>query len=520
MATHNHLAGVTTTPYWMQSAALPAFPALDRSLTVDVVIVGGGVTGLTAAYLLTKAGRTVAVLERDRCGRIDTGHTTAHLTMVTDLGLGALVSAFGRDHAQAVWDAGLAAIAQIDEIVRSERLACGFTWVPGYLHAPIDARDDESAALRDEADLARALGFDASFVGDVPVVHAPGVRYEHQARIHPLAYLSGLARAVIAGGGRIFEHSAAEEFSEEPLTVTSGRHTLSCQHVVIATHTPLVGNAGLVRATLLQTKLALYSSYVVAAPVAAGVVPDALFWDTGDPYSYLRIDDTGGEPFVIYGGQDHKTGQIEDEHACYDRLAASLKQIVPVVEPAYRWSGQVIETADGLPLIGEISPHQFSATGFAGNGMTFGTLSGMMACDHVLGRSNPWTGVFDIGRTRIRGGLWDYIKENSDYPYYLIRDRFAGTDTRFLRDVPRGEGRVLDLDGQRVAAFRQSDGATILRSAICPHMGCVVGWNEAERTWDCPCHGSRFRPTGEVMSGPAESPLAEFEPQPSRPEST
>ncbi len=187
------------------------------------------------------------------------------------------------------------------------------------------------------------------------------------------------------------------------------------------------------------------------------------------------------------------------------RNAARLA--VERLEVTHRWSGQVIETPDGLPYIGQSADHQYSATGFSGNGLTFGTLAGMMMADAVLGRTNPWRDLFDPNRKALTRGLWDYIKENTDYPYYLIRDRFAGAEGRSLREVKRGEGKILERNGAKVAAYRDADGAVTLRSAICTHMGCVVGWNAAERTWDCPCHGLRFKPTGQVISGPAESPL-------------
>ena len=181
------------------------------------------------------------------------------------------------------------------------------------------------------------------------------------------------------------------------------------------------------------------------------------------------------------------------------------------IQVTHRWSGQVIETPDGLPYIGETGDHQFAGTGYSGNGLTFGTLAGMMAADRVVGRANPWSELFDPGRTRILGGLRDYIRENKDYPYYLVRDRFAGAEGRSRRSVKRGSGKVLDVDGQRLAVYRDARGSTITRSAVCTHMGCLVDWNEAERTWDCPCHGSRFKTDGAVIAGPAETPLSKVE---------
>ena len=501
-----------TQPYWIDSASLPRFPKLDRDQDVDVVIVGGGITGLTAAYLLTLDGRRVALLERERCAQIDTGHTTAHLSMVTDERLADLVKRFGRDHARAAWDAGLAAIAQIEAIAGDLELDCGFAWVPGYVHAPIahPAGAEVTQSLKEEALTAADLGFDATFVDETPLVGGPGVRFDGQARFHPRKYLAGLARAIIDRGGMIFEHSSADEFCDEPRSVTSNGHTLTCGATVIATHTPLTGTTGLLSATLMQTKLALYTSYAVAGRIGKDRVPDGLFWDTRNPYHYLRIEPHRDHDLVIFGGEDHKTGQASDTTACYDRLQRMLASMLGDVEITHRWSGQVVETPDGLPFIGETASHQFAGTGYSGNGMTFGTLTAMMAADSIMGRANPWRALFDPGRKTL-GGVWDYIKENKDYPYYLVRDRFAGTEGKSLRSVPRGGGKVLDIGGKAVAVSRDARGAVTKTSAVCTHMGCLVDWNSAERTWDCPCHGSRFKPDGAVISGPAESPLPDPE---------
>jgi len=238
-------------------------------------------------------------------------------------------------------------------------------------------------------------------------------------------------------------------------------------------------------------------------------VPDALFWDTGDPYQYLRLDPQGDRDFVILGGEDHKTGQMSDTDVCFTRLERALARRVPRISLSHRWTGQVIETADGLPYIGAMTDHQYAATGFSGNGITFGTVAAMMIADAILERPNPWTELYVPGRKAIRRGLWDYIKENKDYPYYLIRDRFAGAEGKSLRSVKRGQGQLIDYRGSKVAAYRDLDGTLTVRSATCTHMGCLVAWNDGDGTWDCPCHGSRFSPEGAVISGPAESPLAE-----------
>jgi Rieske Fe-S protein len=341
----------------------------------------------------------------------------------------------------------------------------------------------------------------------VPFAGGPGIRFSGQARFHPRKYLAGVARAISDRGGMIFEHTSAEEFSDAPLSLKANGHTIKCGYVVVATHTPVVGNAGMIGATLFQTKLALYTSYVVGGRIEKGRLPDALFWDTAAPYHYLRIEPHRDHDVVIFGGEDHKTGQVDKTSACFERLERTMRAVADKVEITHRWSGQVIETPDGLPYIGETADRQFAGTGFSGNGMTFGTLTAMMATDRLLGVMNPWTDLFDPSRKKIVGGAWNYVTENKDYPYYLVRDRFAGAEGRSLREVPRGSGRVLSLDGKHVAVYRDADGSRTKRSAICTHMGCTVSWNDAERTWDCPCHGSRFKLDGSVISGPAESPL-------------
>jgi len=501
---------MTSLPYWTDSASIPTFPTLEHATDADVVVIGGGITGLTTACLLATAGRSVVLLERGRCAQVDTGHTSAHLTMVTDTRLTELVDRFGRTHAQAAWDAGRAAIAQIDEIACEHEIECAFKWVDGYLHAPNgQTTESEAERFHNEARLACELGFDATFMTTVPFIGGPGIRFHEQARFHPRRYLAGVARALTAAGGRIFEHSEADEFRDAPLAVKANGHWVSCEDVVIATHNPLVGIASMTSATVFQTKLSLYTSYVIAGRVPRGTVPDALFWDTATPYRYLRLEAHRDHDLLIAGGEDHKTGQAESTTACYERLEQAVTARVPDITLTHRWSGQVIETPDGLPYIGRMTDHQYAATGFAGNGLTYGTLAAMLMADAIQGRDNPWAELFEPGRSAVRRGLWEYIKENADYPYYMLRDRFSGAEGRSLREIKRGQGRVVAHHGEKVAAFRDSQGALTLRSAVCTHMGCVVAWNDAEGTWDCPCHGSRFTTQGDVISGPAETPLPE-----------
>lgn len=499
------------TPIWLETARMPRYPSLGRNIAVDVVVIGGGITGITAAYLLKKAGQRVALVERDRCGGVDTSYTTAHLTCVTDSRLHKLVSTFGEDHARAVWEAGYAAIDQIAANIQAEDIDCEFKWVPGYLYAAINGQEPDPKSLRKDAALARGFNFAAEYLEAVPYFAAAGVKFSHQAKFHPLKYLNKLVRAIPGGGSHVFEKTEATEFVEKPLTVKAGNHSIRCRYIVLATHAPLVGKGGLISATLLTTKLYFYSSYALGAKLPHGLLPEALFWDTDSPYHYLRVDQRRGFDYAIFGGEDHKTGQEKHTEEVYTRLERKLHQWIPKAVIENRWSGQVIETNDGLPFIGETAENQFAATGFSGNGMTFGTLGAMMAVDACLERKNPWAELFSPHRKKVLGGTWHYLKENKDYPYYLVRNWIAGSEGKSLRALKRNKGKILNLEGRKVAAYRDDKGKVTLCSPVCTHLGCIVAWNEAEQTWDCPCHGSRFRPTGEVLSGPAEKNLESIE---------
>ncbi len=496
-----------TTPLWADTAKTPKFAKLQTDLEVDAIVIGGGITGITAAYLLGKAGAKVALLERGRFATAETGHTTAHLTYVTDAHLGDLVAQFGEDHAQAVWDAGRAAMVQIHQTIAEEHIDCEFQWVPGYLHAPGREAEDAISKLREDARVAANLGFDAEYLDHVPLVEAPGVLFADQAKFHPVKYLHGLLLALRAQECHVFENSEAAQIEGDPPTVKVNERTIRGKYLVIATHVPLQGATGTISAALFQTKLAPYSTYAVGAKVPSGTVPEASFWDTNTPYFYLRIDHHKEHDYAILGGADHKTGQVEDPQKHYERVEKRLLQLIPKATIDHRWSGQVIETNDGLPYIGETAPHQFVATGFSGNGMTFGTLSAIMARDAFTKRRNPWRDLFDVHRKKIVGGTWNYLKENKDYPYYMARQWLAKPDAKSLDGVKRGEGKIVLVDGKKMAAYRNPHGKLSVKSAICTHMGCIVRWNPAEKTWDCPCHGSRFMATGEVMAGPAETPL-------------
>jgi glycine/D-amino acid oxidase-like deaminating enzyme/nitrite reductase/ring-hydroxylating ferredoxin subunit len=500
---------IPTQPLWM-TVPLPEYPALDRDLDVDVLIVGAGVTGITTAYLLGQEGVKVALIERERVASGESSRTTAHLTHVADLRLHELVSQFGNDAARTYWHGHVAAINTIESIVEETGDAAEFVRVPGYFHCPVrrEPSTKDLDMLHKNAELARSLGFEATFVDHIPHGHVPGVMFPNQAKFHPRRYFKGMLDVITQQQGQIFENTTYESVEDgEVTTVHANGHKIRCKYLVMATHNPLKGKKGVLTTTLLQTKLHLYTTYVIGARLPEGTLPEALYWDTHDPYEYLRIEEHADHQYAIFGGSDEKTGQESDNEQVFSSLERRLHEVLPSASVERRWLGQVIETDDGLPFIGDNAPGEFIATGFAGNGYTLGTLSALMARDRYLGRSNPWFSLFAVGRSPFHGGTWRYVQENVDYPYYFVRDRLRRPEADSPDSVERDAGKIVHHHGKKAAAYRDSAGTLTLLAPQCTHMKCLVKWNNADRTWDCPCHGSRFHPTGEVLSGPAQAPL-------------
>ncbi|MCW1886055.1 FAD-dependent oxidoreductase [Luteolibacter flavescens] len=497
-------------PLWLDLPDGPAFPTLAEDTETGVLVIGGGITGVTAAWLLAREGRRVTLLERETIGARDSGHTTAHLTYLTDTRLPKLVDTLGKDDARLAWEAGRDAMAMIRSAVESLGIGCGFAVVPGYL--ALDDEEDQSMggiALRREEELMLELGFDVVMDGVNPVTGTAAIRFREQMKFHPLKYLRALAADAVKHGAKIHEHTSVDEFHDDPKRVIAGGHEVRYDKVIIATHVPLQGTAQTMGAALFQSKLFPYSSYAVCVRIPADGVKELIWSDTAEPFRYVRMEaGEGGEAQVILGGEDHKTGQESDPDECFARLEEWLTKWIPDAEVTHRWSGQVIETVDGLPYIGETVQDQFVATGFSGNGFTYGTAAAMMALAWVRGEEHAWSKLFAPGR-KTPLSLKEYLKENADATLRMIRDWLKTPDGHPQLLEP-DEGRVMEHNGERVAAYRDPEGELHLCSAVCPHLGCVVAWNAAERTWDCPCHGSRFGATGKVIAGPAEKDLKDL----------
>jgi glycine/D-amino acid oxidase-like deaminating enzyme/nitrite reductase/ring-hydroxylating ferredoxin subunit len=488
---------------WSDTVASPAtFARLEKDIEVDVAIVGGGMTGLTAAMLLAEAGKRVVLVEARTLGSGVTSRSTVHLTEIVDTRYASIESDFGKEGARLVADSSRAAIELVSTLASPE---CGFQRRVGWLFTEDESKVD---ALRDEVEAARRAGLDARLASDAPLPFATraGMIVPDQAQMHIMRYVAHLAKMAQEKGASIHEHSRVLAIDDgEPCMVhLENGAVIRARAVFTATHAPL-------NRVFLQTKIAAYRSYVMAYPNVT--LPDGLFWDMEDPYHYFSSYLVDGSPYLIVGGEDHKTGSTTKTGEHYEKLHAWTKERFAVGEAAYRWSAQVEEPVDGLPFIGKnaLADNVFVATGFSGNGTTFGTISAMIVRDILLGRANPWAELYSATRVKPVASLGTYVRENVDFPLHLLSDRIAPPDAKSLDEIAPGEGKTIRIRGERLAVHRAEDGRLSALSSVCTHLGCIVKWNGAERTWDCPCHGSRFAVDGEVLDGPAAQALARRE---------
>ncbi len=483
------------------------YPALESDIEVDTVVVGSGITGLTAAVLLAEAGREVIVLEARTLGSGVSSHTTAHLTEAIDARYQHIETSFGAEASRKVAESNRAAIDLMARLIARYDIDCDFERVPGYLYAEhIDEGGVETLG-REFAASVRA-GLTVSEVSNVPLPFgdriARSVRYENQACLDAGAYIEGLARAAIAEGARIFEHSrvVAVEDGSMPIVHLESGIEVRTRHVFFATDAAP-------HRFFLQTKVHPYRSYVLAYEIEERV--PGLFWDTHEPYHYLRTADVSGSSYLLVGGADHRTGTESETEKHYDELAKYVFERYGIRGAALRWSSQVYESVDGLPFIGKrpTGKHVYYATGFGGNGMTFGTLAAKMTTDAILGIENPWTGLYSASRIKPIASAPTFVKENLEAPIHLIEDWVLGsTEAASVDAVTPGDGKIVRVHGKRLAVYRDPRGHLHAVSPVCTHLGCHVHFNQAERSWDCACHGSRFDVDGAVLHGPATRDLA------------
>jgi len=491
------------TSVWIDTAPdLPPRPRLDGDVHADVAVVGGGIVGITTALLLAEAGASVVLLEAGRLAGGTSGYTTAKVSSQHGLIYDTLRSKHSAETARRYGEANEAALAWIAARVQRDAIDCDFRRQPAYAY--VTSADDRERVER-EAKAAIEAGLPAELVEETPLPFpvAAAVRFEHQAEFHPRKYLLALAAKLDAfDGARIFERSHAVEVGKhEGRQVAKGPGgRVLAERVVIATHYPFLDRS------LAFARLRPERSYAIACRIA-GAPPAGMHISGDEPKRSVRaIPMRDGEELLLVGGEGHKTGTESDTALRYERLEAFAREHWDVREVAYRWSAQDPVTLDLLPYVGPILPGNdgvLMATGFAKWGMTNGTAAALLLADLCLGREASWKDLFDPWRITPRQSLPRLVSENAHVAAHFVGDRLRPADKRPLERLRPGEGAILGHDGERVAAARDEDGTLHAVSARCTHLGCLVQWNDAERSWDCPCHGSRFGLDGTVLEGPA-----------------
>jgi glycine/D-amino acid oxidase-like deaminating enzyme/nitrite reductase/ring-hydroxylating ferredoxin subunit len=504
-----------STSLWMATPEVPDAPSLEADVSADVVVVGSGIVGLSTAYELCKQGRSVVVLERGSIAGGMTSRTSAHLTSNIDDLYSELITMRGEAEARLYSKARLAAIDRIEEIQKLESIDCDFKRVDGYL---FPAKTDDVKTLEDEFAACLTIGFPGvGWVDQTPIPHAGSGRslvFRNQARFHPRKYLDGLVRSIKRDGGKLFAETpvtGVEEKDGAVLVKTARNNVVRAGAAVIATNSPI--NNWLA----VHTKQAPYRTYVIAGKVPHGSVPDALYWDTLDPYHYVRIQHDIEHDWLIVGGEDHKTGAADDAERRVGKLEAWARSLVPDLGAIeYRWSGQVLDPVDYLPFSGRNpgSESIFIHTGDSGEGLTNGVIGSLILSDLIMGDKNSSADLLDPGRITVKAAS-RFVSENVTVAANFA-EHLTGGERSSVEELKRGEGAVIRQDGKKVAAYRDEEGTLHARSAACTHAGCVLHWNSFERCWDCTCHGSHFSFDGEPLNAPAVMPLAEARGVPER----
>lgn len=494
----------------------PEHPPLNTDRTTDVCIVGAGISGLTTAYRLLKEGVKVLVIDKESFGRNETGLSTAHLSNALDDRYALLKKWHGTEGSRRAYESHTEAIQMIEHIVQEENIDCEFMRTDGYLFL---GPEHDINYLKEEMAAAHEAGFtEVGFLSRAPVVFfesGPCLHFPHQAQIDPLKYLKGLAQAVTNMGGEIYFQTRATQVvgGPEAFVKTDTGATIHCRHIVVTTNVPIND------LVTMHTKEAAYRTYAIGIKVPVGQIHGGLFWDTSDPYHYVRAKFNPSQDYdlLIVGGEDHRVGQCEHPEKQYLKLRDWVHARLGFApEVLYHWSGQIIEPIDGLAYIGRNPGDEknvYIVSGDSGHGTTHGTLAGGILSDLIAGRDNKYAALYDPGRFNWKC-LDTYARENLRGAMQYA-DWFATyKEEKRREDLAPGEGGIFMEGIHKFAVYRDLEGEFHEFSAACPHLRGVVHWNETEQTWDCPFHGSRFSKMGEVLNGPALSGLTPRKPEP------
>lgn len=492
----------------MATAEMAECPPLSEKITADVCIVGAGMAGISTAYMLAREGKKVVLLDDGPPAGGETSRTTAHLTYYNDDGMSKVEKRHGLEGLKLATESHRGAVERIEQNVQQEGIDCDFQRLDAYLF--ISPRGEGEEFLAAELEAAHRVGLTgAQWAARAPIEGfdtGKCLRYPDQARFHPLKYLSALEEAMKRNGGRIYNNTHATAFKggaqAHVETRTGGR--VDAGAIVVATNSPVNDLVAI------HTKQIAWRTYVVGARVRKGALFNALYWDTEDPYHYVRLAELDEQyEVLVVGGEDHKTGQAYDADQRWKRLEEWGRERFKMMEGIeFRWSGQVMEPVDFLAYIGRNpldAENVFIATGDSGMGMTHGTIASMLLTDLIMGRSNPWAKLYDPGRVNLKS-MPQYLKENVE-TVAQYKDYLTGGDVKSVSEIAPGQGAIVREGLTKLAVYKDESGAVHKCSAVCTHVGCIVHWNPGEGTWDCPCHGSRFDPYGKVVNGPANTDL-------------
>ncbi|HEX2096077.1 MAG TPA: FAD-dependent oxidoreductase [Solirubrobacterales bacterium] len=489
---------------WIGTASeQPSFAPLDGDVQAEMAVIGGGIVGITTALLLAEQGADVVLLEAGRLARGVTGHTTAKVTSQHGLIYAELRSKFGADGARLYGQANETALAWIAARVEEHGIECDFRRQANYVYLSPGA---DRSPLESEVAAALEAGMPASLVDATPLPYTveAAVRFDNQAEFHPRRYLLALVARLQGLGCRLHEESRALAVDGgAPHTVRTPHGTVTADQVVVATHYPFLDRS------LAFARVHPERSYAIVCRIA-GEPPPGMHISADSPTRSIRAVPLGDDELVLVGGEGHKTGEGGDTESRYRALEDFAREHWQVESVEYRWSTQDNVTVDHIPYVGRVTPRGerlLMATGFAKWGMTGGTAAALLLTDMVAGRSNEWARLFDPFRVKPLAGGAKLVKENARVARHFVGDRLLERGGRHLEDLDPGEGGIVNHDGEKVAGHRRDDGTLVAVSTRCTHLGCQVKWNTAERSWDCPCHGSRFTPEGKVLQGPAVRPL-------------